>query len=650
MPTATRIIVIVLVLTGLFVGVASLRKGQVEGSLTLKSTAALLRAVPELRDEADWKVSFVGTEGIVHGKIGTRSLLEKTAAAITSIERGEFAGLEAVSKLYNGLQFREPAALSISTLRSGSVRVEGRLTASLVERLRPVLRAAVPEGSSIDDRLQVHRELGSVPWEDALLAYVPEFIHDAPGCRLTIQDNRVALGGVVASEMDRERLGGLTVSHLGAAFPFFENRLGIVSDRKPAFATILFVAPDSLRVTGALPTVAAKAALMNHLNSIVPASVTVADELQIDGSLADGEWYQQIAEASRRFFSYAMTAKIGVENNVVTAVVEAVSERGCREIDSAIAGLFPASDFEVTNNIHVAEAGALRIIAAAAKPVAAAPMVPVSLPSVAGGSGSVDAALREKIEGTVIYFKINSAMLGTENISNLKKLGTALAAESDYRVVLRGFTDQGGNARMNQELANLRCGSVRKILRMHGVKEEQVIIEPWSEALMSRDPNEESWKKRRVEMQLQRVAPRTPIASSEEFELRKPLPGGAAMDAPATELEDSIVYFGINSFAIRRSERSKLRAVNSVLAQNPGKDLIIRGFCDKWGNAEYNLYLSKKRCETVKSYLVGLGIEPERMVVDENGSEGADEEVGPSWKRRRVEFQLRDVPRLGAIQ
>ena len=146
MPTAARILVIVLVLTGLIVGVASLRKGQVEGALTLKSTAALLEAVPELRDEQDWEVSFVGTEGIVHGKIGSRSLLEKTAAAISEIERGEFTGLESVSKLYNGLRFREPAALSISTLRSGSVRIEGRLTASLVTTpLETVAVAVAPD-------------------------------------------------------------------------------------------------------------------------------------------------------------------------------------------------------------------------------------------------------------------------------------------------------------------------------------------------------------------------------------------------------------------------------------------------------------------------------------------------------------------------
>jgi outer membrane protein OmpA-like peptidoglycan-associated protein len=650
MPTAARILVIVLVLTGLIVGVASLRKGQVEGALTLKSTAALLEAVPELRDEQDWEVSFVGTEGIVHGKIGSRSLLEKTAAAISEIERGEFTGLESVSKLYNGLRFREPAALSISTLRSGSVRIEGRLTASLADRLRPILRAAVPAGRSIDDRLEVHRELSSIPWDDALLAYVPEFIASAQGCRLTIEDNRVALGGVVKSDLDRERLGELTVSHLGNAFSIFENRLGIVSDRKPGFATILFVAPDSLRVSGALSTVAAKAAMFKSLRAVTPAGITISDDIQIDGSLGDVGWYAQIAESTRKVFGYAMTAKIEIEGNTVTVAVDAVSDRGRGEIESAIAGLFPVSEFQVTCNTHLAEAGGLRAIAAADKPVPAAPMVPVSMPAVAiGGSG--DPELRKMIEKTVIYLEINSAMLGTENISTLKKLGNRLAASGDYQVVLRSFTDKRGDAKLNQELAQFRCRSVRKILCMHGVKEDQVVIEPWSGALMSANPNEESWKKRRVEMRLQQhLAPPTVIANATVYEMRKPLPIAPAAAAAANELKESAVYFGMNSFAVRRSERAKLRVVNRILSENTGKQLEIAGFCDKWGNAEYNLYLSKKRCETIKSYLVGLGVDPDRLVVNENGSDGVDEEDQESWKRRRVEFHLRDVPQPGAIQ
>ena len=108
--------------------------------------------------------------------------------------------------------------------------------------------------------------------------------------------------------------------------------------------------------------------------------------------------------------------------------------------------------------------------------------------------------LRELAKDTVIYFKINSARLGTANISSLKAFARVLAAAGSTRVVLRGFTDQWGNANLNRELAKMRCRSVSKILTMHGVKQEQVRIEPWSEALISSRRGEPSWKKRRVEV------------------------------------------------------------------------------------------------------------------------------------------------------
>ncbi|MDA0811008.1 MAG: OmpA family protein [Verrucomicrobia bacterium] len=526
------------------------------------------------------------------------------------------------------------------------------MSASLADRLRPVLRGAVPAGRSIDDRLEVHRELGSIPWEDALLTYVPDFIANAQGCRLTIEDDRVALGGVVESDLERERLGELTVSHLGNAFSIFENRLGIVSDRKPALATILFVAPDSLRVSGVLPTVAAKAALLKHLQAVAPAGITISDDIQIDGSLGDVEWYEKLAESTRRFFGYAMTAKIEIKGNAVMVAVDAVSDRGRSEIENAIGSLFPVSEFQVTSSMHVAESGALRAIAAEDIPVPAAPMVRVSMPAKGIGRAG-DSALHKLIEETVVYFDINSAMLGTENISSLKKLGNALASAGDYQIVLRGFTDQRGDAKLNQELAQFRCRSVGKILCMHGVKEDQVVIEPWTEALMLTSPNEESWKKRRVEMRLQQPpagqTSTSVIATADAYEMRKPLPIAPEATALASaELKESVVYFGINSFAVRRSERAKLRVVNRILSENTAKQLVIAGFCDKWGNAEYNLYLSKKRCETIKSYLEGLGVDPDRLVVNEHGGDGTDEDE-ESWKLRRVEFQLRDA-QLGVIQ
>ncbi|MGK0186116.1 MAG: outer membrane protein OmpA-like peptidoglycan-associated protein [Verrucomicrobiales bacterium] len=651
MSSVTRILIIVLVLSGLFVGIGSLRKGQIEGALTLKSTAALIRAVPELRNEADWKVSFVGTEGIVHGRIESRLLLEKIERAIDKIERAEIAGLEAVGNLYNGLQFKEPASLSVSTLRSGSVRVEGKLTASLIDQLRPAIAKALPEHAAIDDYLEVRRELNEIYWGDELIGYLPEFLREGEGCRLMIEDNRVILGGIVLNQAKKESLGALTVSHLGNVFSVFENRLGIAADRKPAFMTVYFVAPDSLRLSGALPSAAVKQAFLSHLKSVVPSNCRISDEIQVDGTLSESSWYDRLPDVTPKLFQYAMTGKLEIEGDTVRAHVDAVSDRGRKEIEQVIGSLFPVGDFQLSSNVQVKNGGAMHAEAAVVKPMPAARKIPVSIPALR--ESRRDPVLRQLVEDTIIYFKINSAMLGDKNISTLRKVGKALAASPTHGVLLRGFTDSGGNAKMNRELAQLRCRSVRKLLMLGGAIDAQIRVEPWSESLVLSDADEPIWKKRRVKMHLEGSPASKPLATS--YELRRadlvsaPIATKEVELAQQEALQKSIVYFGMNSYALRRSERSKLRKALGILLNHPDKVVVISGFCDRWGNVEYNQFLSRKRCETVKSYMIGLGMAGAKLVIEENGNSIAESEEGPSWKKRRVEFRLRDRQQMGAL-
>ena len=161
-----------------------------------------------------------------------------------------------------------------------------------------------------------------------------------------------------------------------------------------------------------------------------------------------------------------------------------------------------------------------------------------------------------------------------------------------------------------------------------------------------------------MRFRLEQVLPGAP--AGDELEVRRPdlagAPAASLVDDRATfpvqsqALNEAVIYFGTNSYSLRRSERTKLQSVNDVLNSSPGKLLVISGFCDKWGNAEYNLYLSKKRCQSVRSYLRRLGVAPERMIIEENGKEGTENEDGPSWKKRRVEFRLKDTPHFGGAE
>lgn len=80
------------------------------------------------------------------------------------------------------------------------------------------------------------------------------------------------------------------------------------------------------------------------------------------------------------------------------------------------------------------------------------------------------------------------------------------------------------------------------------------------------------------------------------------------------------VYFGFDSSAINASERSKLQEAADYLAQNPGDDLLIQGFCDWYGTAEYNLALGDRRAGSARDFLITLGVSPERVETLSKGS------------------------------
>lgn len=102
----------------------------------------------------------------------------------------------------------------------------------------------------------------------------------------------------------------------------------------------------------------------------------------------------------------------------------------------------------------------------------------------------------------------------------------------------------------------------------------------------------------------------------------------------------SPVYFGFDSYSVEPNEAHKLNAVVSFLRESSG-ELIIAGFTDERGTAEYNRGLGERRALAVRSYLVGQGADGSRIQTTSFGAElPADPGSGESaWaKNRRAEF------------
>lgn len=100
------------------------------------------------------------------------------------------------------------------------------------------------------------------------------------------------------------------------------------------------------------------------------------------------------------------------------------------------------------------------------------------------------------------------------------------------------------------------------------------------------------------------------------------------------------IYFALDRSAVAVPERHKLDAALKWLASNPEKNLVLIGYCDWRGTAEYNLGLGDRRANSVKRYLESLGAVGMRLETLSKGSIDAKQAGSESdWaKDRRVDF------------
>lgn len=83
----------------------------------------------------------------------------------------------------------------------------------------------------------------------------------------------------------------------------------------------------------------------------------------------------------------------------------------------------------------------------------------------------------------------------------------------------------------------------------------------------------------------------------------------------------SPIYFGYDSFVLPPAELSKIQTVADVLSSNSSYVLIVEGHCDERGSNEYNLSLGEQRAGTIRSYIVNLGVDADRIQTRSYGEE-----------------------------
>ena len=81
------------------------------------------------------------------------------------------------------------------------------------------------------------------------------------------------------------------------------------------------------------------------------------------------------------------------------------------------------------------------------------------------------------------------------------------------------------------------------------------------------------------------------------------------------------VFFGYDSSDLDSDALELLQDQVAWLKQNSDVTVTIEGHCDERGTREYNLALGEKRAQAVKNYLIGLGVNPDRVSTISYGKE-----------------------------
>ena len=80
-------------------------------------------------------------------------------------------------------------------------------------------------------------------------------------------------------------------------------------------------------------------------------------------------------------------------------------------------------------------------------------------------------------------------------------------------------------------------------------------------------------------------------------------------------------FFGLDSADLDDAGRAVVNANADIMKKYPAWVVTIEGHCDERGTAEYNIALGERRATAVKTYLIALGVSPDRLRTVSYGKE-----------------------------
>ena len=81
------------------------------------------------------------------------------------------------------------------------------------------------------------------------------------------------------------------------------------------------------------------------------------------------------------------------------------------------------------------------------------------------------------------------------------------------------------------------------------------------------------------------------------------------------------IFFAFDKYNLKEDARGTLEKQAAWLKKWPAVTITVEGHCDERGTREYNLALGERRANSVKDYLVALGVNPSRIKTISYGKE-----------------------------
>ncbi len=101
--------------------------------------------------------------------------------------------------------------------------------------------------------------------------------------------------------------------------------------------------------------------------------------------------------------------------------------------------------------------------------------------------------------------------------------------------------------------------------------------------------------------------------------------------------EDNAVHFAFDKADLDAQARSTLETVAGCLKSAGATRVVVEGHCDERGTTEYNLHLGERRAESVRKYLVNMGLGAKGVKATSYGKERplCTEKTEDCWAKNR---------------